>query len=112
MPPKRLGNEFKTIKIVCKNDHEVARYRKPKEEWGHRTHKLWLIQERIGRLVTEPPILVEDQDNGEDKLDIPPTGTSVKCGERECPLEVGKIAMVLGTVALELTKKNLKPTKG
>jgi hypothetical protein len=112
MPPKKLGNEFKTIKITCVDGHEVARYRKPKSEWGHRTHKLWLLQERLARLSTTPPILVEDQKSREDKLDIPPTDTSIECGEEGCSLEVGKIAMVLGTVAMVLNERNLKPTRG
>ena len=65
MPPRRLSTgKFKTITIDCKAGHEVARYRKPRSEQGHRTHKLWLLEERIGRLTTEPPILVENPKTG------------------------------------------------
>lgn len=112
MPPKRLGNKFETIRITCKAGHEVARYRKPRPEWGNRTHKLWLVQERLGRLSTQPPIVVEDPKTGADTLDIPPTGTEIQCGNPDCGLVVGNIAMVGGTVALQLEESNLKPTKG
>lgn len=111
MPPMRLDRNFKTIKVECLNGHEVARYRKPKPEWGHRTHKLWLVEERIGRLSTEPPILVEDA-NGQPTLDIPAIDTPIMCGDKNCTLHIGTIAMVKGTVAIELEKPNLKPTKG
>jgi len=107
MPPDRLGNNFKSIKIECQNGHEVARYRKPKSEWGHRTHKLWLLAERINRLETLPPILQDD-----DTLKIPETDTQINCGNRDCKLEIGRIGIVQGTVALILNERNLKPTKG
>ena len=112
MPPKRLGNEFKTIKIDCKNGHEIARYRKPKSESGHRTHKIWLVIDRINRLETRPPILVTDPETQEDMLAIPPTNTLVECGAEGCGLEIGTIQMVLGTIAIKLNESNLKPTKG
>jgi hypothetical protein len=111
MGPGKLGTDFKTIKITCQNGHEVARYRKPRAEWGHRTHKLWLVAERINRLVTEPPIIVPDEQS-EMTLDIPELGTKIQCGEQDCVLQVGTIALVKGTVALELDKSNLKPAKG
>ena len=112
MPPNKLGNNFKTIKITCKQGHEVAKYRKPKTEWGERTHKLWLIPERLGELCTEPPILQGDPKTREEKLVIPPTDTEIHCGDPRCNLVVGHIAMVGGTVALKLAENNLKPTKG
>lgn len=111
MPPQRLG-KFKTIKIECRNGHEVARYRKPLAESGHRTHKLWLLPERIGRLATEPPILVENPQTRQEELRIPAQNTNVTCGAEGCDLEVGTIGMVKGTVALVLNERNLKPTKG
>ncbi len=110
--PAKLGRDFKTIKITCDNGHEVARYRKPKVEWGHRTHKLWLLEERIGSLTTEPPIYVPDEKTGEMGLEIPPTGTPITCGAEGCELEVGTIAPVKGVVALVLNESNLRPTKG
>lgn len=110
MPPKKLGNDFKTIKIKCVNDHEVARYRKPRAEWGHQTHKLWLVEERLGKLVTEPPIL--QTVDGEPRLSIPELDTEIVCGSPGCELQIGQIAMVKGTVAIELKKTNLRPTKG
>lgn len=112
MGPKKLDKDFKTVKVVCDEGHEVARYRKPKAEWGHRTHKLWLVQERIGRLSTEPPILVEDEKTHAEILDIPDVDTPIYCGDKNCSLQVGTIAMIKGTVAIELTEQNLKPTKG
>ncbi len=112
MPPKRLGNDFKTIDIDCISGHKVARYRKPREEWGHRTRKLWLIEERIGRLRTEPPLLQWDDDARREVLQVPPSGTLINCGEHVCDLEIGVIEMVQGTVALKLNKGNLRPTKG
>lgn len=112
MPPKRLGRDFKTIKVECSAGHEVARYRKPRSEWGERTHKLWLIEERLTKLATEPPILGTDQETDKQALDIPETGTAIHCGNDKCPLEIGKIAMVQGTVAIKLNPQNLKPTKG
>lgn len=111
MGPNKLGRDFKTIKIQCVEGHKVAQYRKPKSEWGHRTHKLWLVEERLGKLTTEPPILVEDN-GGERRLNIPETGTPIYCGAEGCDLEVGEIALIKGTVALELNKSNIKPTKG
>lgn len=112
MGPTKLGRDFKTIKVKCSEGHEVARYRKPKGEWGHRTHKLWLVAERINSLLTEPPILVEDPVSDSPKLDIPDLGTQIRCGNPDCDLVVGKIAMVKGTVAIELEASNLQPTKG
>lgn len=112
MPPKRLGNDFKTIRVHCNNGHEVARYRKPRSEWGERTHKLWLVEERLGRLVTEPPILGENEKTQEPELTVPPLGVPVVCGADGCRLEIGTIKMVGGTVALVLNKGNLQPTKG
>lgn len=111
MGPGKLGNDFKTIRVHCNSGHEVARYRKPRAEWGHRTHKLWLVAERINRLVTEPPILVPDGE-GSETLDIPELGTQIYCGDENCALHIGTIALVKGTVALELEKPNLAPTKG
>lgn len=107
MPPDKLGNKFKTIEITCNNGHEVAQYRKPRSEWGNRTHKLWLIDERIKRLSTQPPLI---DDDGE--LDIPPTDTDILCGKDGCELNIGKIGPVLGKVALILNESNLRPTKG
>lgn len=112
MPPAKLGNDFKTIKIKCQGGHEVARYRKPRSEWGHRTHKLWFILERFNRLETEPPILVADPKTHENMLAIPETGTSITCGDRSCELEIGRIGIVGGTAALVLNENNLLPTKG
>jgi hypothetical protein len=110
--PDKLGRDFKSIEIKCKNGHEVAKYRKPKSEWGQRTHKLWLLEERLARLSTEPPILVKDPQTGEVALDIPETGTRIDCGQETCTLDVGEIKLVHGVVALELNKNNLRPTKG
>ncbi len=111
MPPKRLGNDFKTIEIKCDNGHKVAQYRKPRSEWGERTHKLWLVEDRIKMLRTEPPILVFDkQDNS--SLVIPETGTPISCGDLACELIVGEIGLVHGAAALVLDKRNLQPTKG
>ena len=107
MPPKRIGSDFKTVRVVCNRGHEVAKYRKPRAEWGEQTHKLWLVPERLGRLVTEPPILDSAGD-----LNIPDTGELICCGAPECNLEIGKIAMVKGTVALVLNKSNIRRTKG
>lgn len=112
MPPKKLGNNFKTIEITCKKGHEVAKYRKPRAEWGERTHKLWLVSERIGALTTEPPILQQDPKTQQDILVVPETGTEIRCGHAECSLIVGHIAMVGGSVALKLAENNLRPTKG
>jgi len=113
MGPAKLGKDFKTIRINCVNGHEVARYRKPRVEWGHRTHKLWLVAERINRLVTEPPLLVPDPAAaGGERLDIPELGTPINCGDQTCALHIGTIAMIKGTVALELEQANLAPTKG
>lgn len=111
MPPKRLGNDFKTIDVVCRKGHEVAQYRKPRSEWGERTHKLWLVEERIKRLKTVPPILIADG-QGDTSLQIPPTGTEIFCGNPECQLMVGEIGLVAGAAALVLEKRNLHPTKG
>jgi len=112
MAPKRLDRDFKTIRIICNEGHEVARYRKPKAEWGHRTHKLWLIEERLGRLSTQPPIIVEDEETHEQSLEIPALDSPIYCGDKNCELQVGTIAMIKGTVAIELVEQNLKPTKG
>jgi hypothetical protein len=116
--PDKLGKNFKTISIECKNGHEVARYRKPKSEWGHRTHKLWLLLERINMLSTEPPLVVYDEKTKQDRLEIPELDTPIMCGNKDCKLydkcqlEIGRIAMVGGTVALKLNENNLRPTKG
>ncbi len=110
MPPKRLGNDFKTIRVKCAEGHEVARYRKPRSEWGNKTHKLWLVPDRIARLVTVPPILVGD--GGDQHLDVPETGTSLRCGTEECARQIGEIALVQGTPAIVLNKPDLMPTKG
>lgn len=110
MPPARLGRDFKTIKVRCHNGHEVARYRKPKSEWGQRTHKLYLVSERIVRLTTEPPLFLPEELDIVDPL--PPNDTPIICGDPECDLGIGKIDMVHGTVALVLNHGNLQPTKG
>ncbi len=110
--PDKLGRDFHTIKVKCNAGHEVARYRKPKSEWGNQTHKLWLIPERIGSLVTEPPLLVDDPQTGEQKLSIPENGTVIACGAEGCALDVGTINPVHGVVALVLNKANLQRTKG
>jgi len=111
MPPRPL-KDFKTIKIECKNGHRVAEYRKPKSEWGHRTHKLWLLRERIKDLAISPPILVFDEKEQDEVLDIPPNETKIFCANPECGLEIGDIQMVMGQVAIKLNERNLKPTKG
>lgn len=111
MAPKRLGTDSKTVKVKCPSGHEVARYRKPRAEWGERTHKLWLIGERLGRLSTEPPILIDD-DKGTPRVDIPETGTEIKCGDPSCHLVIGEIAIVKGTPAIELTREIMRQTKG
>jgi hypothetical protein len=111
MPPKKLG-KFKTIKIQCLEGHEVARYRKPLNESGHRTHKLWLLEERIGRLSTKPPLLKLDTKTQESVLDVPETGTAIMCGGEDCTLKIGQIGMVGGTVALVLEETSLRPTRG
>lgn len=106
MPPKKLGTSFKTIEIKCINNHKVALYRKPKAEWGERTHKLWLIQERLKQLNVTPSIF---EDN---TLNIPPIGTEIICKHQGCGLPIGKIEMIKGHVAIELIKKNIQRTKG
>jgi hypothetical protein len=111
MPPKKLGNDLKTIRVKCPDGHEVARYRKPRAEWGERTHKLWLIQERLGRLSTEPPILI-DSENGEKIVETPDNGTKIYCGSENCSRLIGEIAVIKGTPAIELVREIMKQTKG
>lgn len=82
----------------------VAQYRRNEEELcdAPDIKHLWLVSERLGVLATSPPIL-----KGQ-KVDVPDIGESVFCGDLNCPVELGTVAMRGGSPAILLRKGTTK----